>query len=378
MTPLPLPDPLPLPAPAWLLSSLLLLMFVLHALPMNLLLGGSVIGAVSRLRGRRDEKAAALADRIARALPVVMAATITPGVAALLFLQARYGRVFFSATILMAVPWLSIVPLFILAYYGAYLAASGGREARGAWRVVRNGVPWGIALLVVAIGVIFSNAMSLMARPESFAARFAADASGLHLNFGDPTLAPRVLHVLLGAIALAGAAVSVGGFLLRRRDAALSQWMVRHGVLWCTGATALNLLPGFWWLAALPRDTLLRFLGRDPLATLLFAAGILAGLSALGHLIPAALADEPRSLLAGGAGSMVASVACMAGVRDLARRADLEAAGFRVTPWVVPQWGAIALFAVFLAAAAVTVGWMLRKMMKAAPGDPARGGPPTR
>jgi ribosomal protein S12 methylthiotransferase accessory factor YcaO len=75
---------------------------------------------------------------------------------------------------------------------------------------------------------------------------------------------------------------------------------------------------------------------------------------------------------------MVASVACMAGVRDLARRADLEAAGFRVTPWVVPQWGAIALFAVFLAAAAVTVGWMLRKMMKAAPGDPARGGPPTR
>jgi hypothetical protein len=352
---LPFPDPIPLPAPAWLLSALLALTFVLHVVPMNLLLGGSIIGAVARLRGRRDARAAALADEIARALPIVVAATVTPGVAALLFLQALYGRAFFGAAVLVAVPWLAVVPTLILAYCGAYVAYMQPR--------LRAWLAPVVALLVLAVAFILSNTMSLALRPETFAARFAADAGGMHLNLGDPTLTPRFLHVLVGAVALAGAGVALGGHLLRGRDDALRAWAIRHGILWCAGATALNLLPGFWWLAVLRHDSLMLLMGRDLTATLVFAGGILAGLAALGHLIPAAFAPNPRSLLVGGAGSLVACVACMAVVRDIVRRADLSAAGLRAQAWVEPQWGAIAVFAALLLAASALIAWMVAKLV---------------
>lgn len=41
-------DPAPLPAPVALLWFLLLLTFTLHVLPMDLVLGGSLLGAVAR------------------------------------------------------------------------------------------------------------------------------------------------------------------------------------------------------------------------------------------------------------------------------------------------------------------------------------------
>jgi hypothetical protein len=359
---IPFADPIPLPAPPWLLSALLALSFLLHVVPMNLLLGGSIIGAVARFRGRRDPRAAAVADLVARMLPVLVAATVTPGVAALLFLQALYGRVFFSAAVLTAAPWLAVVPILVFAYYGTYLAGHRAGRPGGA-----DGHEWlapAIALSVVVVAFIFSNTMSLALRPETFAARFATDASGLHLDLDDPTLAPRFLHLLLGAVAVAGAGVALAGYRLRGRDAALAAWTIRHGVLACAAATATNLLPGFWWLAALRHDTLMLFMGRDLTATLVFAGGILSGLAALGHLIPAAFAPNPRSLLAGGAGSLVASVACMVVVRDVVRRADLSAAGLRTATWVEPQWGAIAVFAVLLLVAAALVWWMAAQLAR--------------
>ena len=76
-----------------------------------------------------------------RPLPVAIAATVTLGVAPLLFVQVLYGRLFFTSSILMAWFWLAIVPLVILAYYGAYLLAfrgeapgrAGALGGRGSW-----------------------------------------------------------------------------------------------------------------------------------------------------------------------------------------------------------------------------------------------------
>jgi hypothetical protein len=416
--PLPLLDPLPLPAPAWLLSALLTLTFVVHVLSMNLLLGGSILGVAARIQGRQDRRAAAFAHLLAEALPIVFAATVTFGVAALLFLQTLYGRVFFAGAVLLAVPWLLIVPLVILAYYLAYAMASladragrgtrdekrgtrgevrgardeepgprdEGRGARGEERGARtegrgardgersDGAvfevgPWlgsaALALLVLGVGFIQANVMSALLRPHLFGAWFLESASGLRLNLGDATLAPRFLHVVIGAIGVAGAAVALAGYFLRHRDAPLSAWMIRHGVYWCAGATTVNLLPGFWWLAALPAPTMLRFMGRDLAATLWLVGGIVSALAALGHLIPAGMTREPRSLLLGGAGSLVASVACMVMVRDVARRAALEAAGVSPARWVAPQWGAIAAFGALLVCAIAIVAWMVRAMARA-------------
>ena len=76
------PDPLALPAPAWLLWALLLLMFFLHLIPMNLVLGGSIIGAIARVRGRRPDRPheAQLAHIAVKAMPVLISVTVTLGV----------------------------------------------------------------------------------------------------------------------------------------------------------------------------------------------------------------------------------------------------------------------------------------------------------
>ena len=360
MTPLPALDPLPLPAPVWLLSALLSLTFMLHVLPMNMLLGGSILALVARIRGRKDERSAELARFIAGTLPVLFAATITLGVAALLFLQVLYGRAFFSAAVVLAVPWFLVVLALIKGYYAAYVTRSPKAKA---WLASLGAFV--VAACVVFVAFVQANVMSATAHPDWLAAFFAVRANGLCLNLGDPTLVPRFLHVVTGACAVAGVAVGVAGYLGRAADAERSAWMVRQGAVWFVGATALNVMFGVWWLAALPLPTMLLFMGRDASGTLFLVVGIVAALSAFGHMIPAIMAKDPRSLLFGGAGSLAVTLACMVMVRDTARRAELEAAGLHPATWVRPQWGAILVFFVLLLAAIATVGWMVRALVVA-------------
>ena len=370
---LPTIDPLPLPAPAWLLWSLLTLTFVLHLLPMNLLLGGAIIALVARIRGERPGGQGRpphhrLAALIARALPVLVAATVTFGVAALLFLQVLYGRLFFTAAVLLAVPWFGVVVILVGAYYVAYYASARAREGR-----VPAGALWAIVLGLGVVAFMYSNVMGLMLRPGEFLPRARASGSGLHLNLGDPTLIARYLHMLLGALAAGGLGVAMWGSILRRRDAAFGAWMTVHGVFWAAGATIVNFLPGFWWLAALPREALLALLGQDPLATFYFAAAILASLGALALLVPAAFAPEPRRLLYGATGSLGLAFVLMVLVRDSARRIALAPAGFRTTEWVASQWGPIVIFAALLVAATAAVVWMVAKLARGTSAPAPRG-----
>jgi hypothetical protein len=122
---IPDPDPIPLPAPAELLTFLLVLTFLLHLVPMNFVLGGSLLMVLSyaRARSAADEKARhhrRLIEVLARAFPAAIAFTITLGVAPLLFIQVLYGQLFFSSSILMAWPWLGVIGLLLLGYYAAY------------------------------------------------------------------------------------------------------------------------------------------------------------------------------------------------------------------------------------------------------------------
>ena len=366
MTPtIPSLDPLPLPAPAWLLWFLLTLTFVLHVVPMNLVLGGSLIGLVARLRARGNPHAARLASLVSQTLPVLIAVTVSMGVAALLFLQSLYGRVFFTAAVLLAVPWLAVVPILIAGYYAAY----AGRSSSSSF------FAFIVAAAFLAIAFIYANTMGLSLRPAEFLPRFQASASGLHLDAGDPTLAPRVLHVLLASLAVSGLAVAGAGAFLARKEPDAGAWMVRHGVLLCSIATILNFVPGFWWLAALPRDVLLMFMGRDPAATACLSVGLLAALGAIGLAMPAAFPAGPTpakvttlparrfppALLAG-SGCLVVSVISMVMVRDTARAAILHAAGVQPPAVASPQWGPIAIFGVLLVAAIGTVVWMVVKL----------------
>jgi len=346
-------DPLPLPAPPWLLWGLLMLTFFLHVLPMNFVLGSSFIHLVSRFR-MDDDNHRRLANWLGKTTPTVVAAAITFGVAPLLFVQTLYGRLLFSGSILMAWFWFAVVPLLILAYYGTYLIAFK-QEVLGKASAFVSVL---VTLIFLCIGFIYSNNMSMMLRPDTFLESYRAEARGLHLNLADPTLIPRFLHMLLGAVAVAGLVVCLLGAANLAKDREHARWAIRYGALWFVVPTALNFLAGLWWLGMLPRDVMLRFAGKSVIATSSLTLGALFGLGALIMMTLSINAKEPEKLVKGSAWSLVLTLVAMIFSRDQVRQGMLELAGFQLPTWIEPQWGVIGIFAVLLVAALATTIWM--------------------
>jgi hypothetical protein len=360
---IPQPDPVPLPAPAWLLWALLMVTLFLHLVPMNLVLGGSILGAIARVRARRGGRPhdAALAHLVAKAMPVLISAAVSLGVAALLFLQVLYGRLFFPSAIVMGWWWLAVIGLLILAYYAAYLLAFREQSLGG----VGTLLAWVIAGVVGLIALVYGNNMTMMLKPQELVARYAADGRGIQLNLFDPTLLPRHVHMLLGALAVSALAVAVAGVVRRRADPAFGEWAVKYGALVCGFATSVNVFAGLWWIAALPRDVLVQFMrgGLGIVGVLL--AGIVLTIASAAHLMLAAGGRKAGVNVGAAAGSMLAGLALMLVTRDAVRSASLSVAGFRPVAWTEPQWGPITIFLVLLAAAAATVWWMVRALVKA-------------
>jgi hypothetical protein len=356
---IPAPDPLPLPAPPGLMWFLLMLTFFIHLLGMNFVLGGSLIALAARARGNDD--ATKLARRFGKAMPVVVAATVTFGVAPLLFLQVLYGRLFFSSSVLMAWVWLAVVPLLILAYYGTYAIAIRGEKTGGRGTLAIAG---GVAAIFVTIAFIYSNNMSLMLRPERFLGMYIDSARGAQLNRADPTLVARYLHMLLGAVAVAGLFVALYGYVASRREEAHGRWAMRHGAMWFAGATMLNVIAGTWWGMALPREVVLRFMGGSLAATTWLIIGSVTGIAALGLMAGAIRADDPRPLVFHSAWMTLVTLVSMIVSRDHVRAGMLELANFQPVTWIEPQWSIIAIFAVLLVAALGVVAWMGMMLMR--------------
>ena len=98
----------------WLWFKILLIVtFVLHILFMNVLLGGTILSFWGNLRkASKNDVSHELSGR----LPTITAMTVNLGVAPLLFLQVIYGNFIYVSSVLMAVYWLSVIGLVILAY----------------------------------------------------------------------------------------------------------------------------------------------------------------------------------------------------------------------------------------------------------------------
>jgi hypothetical protein len=164
---IPAADPLGLPVPVWLLLGLKVFGFFLHLVFMNLWLAG-LPTALFLLHSRP-----AAAEHLFRGLPFFLAFGINAGIVPLLFLQTLYPQFFYPATILQAWFWFSVIPLLLVAYYAVYLASFGK------FRVVAGLTA---TVLVYVIGVMFSSAMSLTARPETWPKIFteSAQAGAVH------------------------------------------------------------------------------------------------------------------------------------------------------------------------------------------------------
>jgi hypothetical protein len=331
-----------LSAPLWLLTLLHLLTLSLHFAAMNFLVGGIIAVLWGGFNSHADHP---VVLRLVQLFPTVMAATVTLGVAPLLFLQLVYPRQVYSSAIVMGWFWLLVIAAAILSYYLLYGAAfAGGRRPQR-----RRALLFTALLGLLYVSVVYSSVFSMAERPDLVKELYARDQSGLRWNpeVGDYIL--RWLHMILGG-------VTVGGFfvgLLGKSDAAAFR-VGRNMFLW---GMILAALAGFGWLFALGEH--LKPLMRTPAIWALNAGIVLAAGSM--HFffkkrwIPAAL-------------MLFVSLFLMVYTRHCVRLLRLDGVYNPASMRVAPQWSPFVLFAACFVAALAAVAYMLRLFFRKMPG----------
>jgi hypothetical protein len=266
-----------------------------------------------------------------------------------------YGNLLYTSSILVGGPWMSVIGLLIIAYYAFYWS-SLRKSLAGAWLAVA---------VMLVIGFIYVNNMTLMLAPDRWSEMYRANPSGWHLNLGEPTLVPRYLHMMLGAVAIGGVLVVIMGLL--KKDDEQKRWIVKHGAMWFTVPTVLNMLVGFWFLVAMPKDVRMVFFGESPLASALMGFGMLLPIAAVVHLLLAPMGKKTNRQAMIGIFSALATVAVMVGMRDMARTAYLKSHFNVYQLQVASQWSVIVLFVVLFVGGLATVYWMVNKLREAKP-----------
>lgn len=351
-------EPTPVPGPLWLFHVLLVFTFFLHALFMNLALGGTLLAAVAQLGGRAPARLV-LARRLMAINGYAISFAITTGIAPLLFVQVLYQQYFYTATILIGEMWLLFVALLALGYYAVHLYKFRGTPARG-----EGGTGWLAiaAVLFLLIAMVHVAVHLIHAQPGKWAAIAAHPWSIL----ADRTYWPRLLHFVLAALGFS--ALLATWWAVHQasagKDVELNRSIARFGWTWALWTTLLQVLDGLLLLLVLPGDVL-QGLMRGGAATMApLGAALVLGLGMLMMLARAADPTAKPGLVAGVLGTMVLTIAVMAITRHQVRSLYLAPATAATTIPTAPQWGNFFLFVLLLATGLATVAYMVRLVQR--------------
>jgi len=288
----------------WLWFQVLLIVtFFIHMILMNFLLGGSLLTAWDLLRGKLEKTASG-------SIPTLVALTVNFGVPPLLFVQVLYGHFFYSSSVMLAVPWILVIPILILAYYGAYLFVRKSESAP----VLAKGSLIFTSVSLLYIAFIFVNNNTLAILPERWGIYFQ-DPGGWNLNLGEPTLWPRYLHFLLAALAI-GALGRAIAYNYSKMDEKEKEGQIRRNLKIFAWITLVQLAIGSWFWLSMPESVWKIFMGESFFAT---AMMVVAWLGALLILHSAFTNRLKGAMVLGGLQILVMVI-----VRDLARGAYLK------------------------------------------------------
>lgn len=346
---IPTPNPNPLPAPYWVFEVLLVVTFVLHIVAMNFMLGGGVLALAAKWRFKNRETGKRIFVDLAKKMPVLLPATITLGIAPLLFVQVLYGQFFYTSSVIMAWPWFLILVCLTVAYYGFYYVSfKGGQHPDRAGVVMLGGV-----LLIFLIGFMLSNNITLSQTPQSWGKKYFGDPSGWNLNLSDPSLFPRYMHFMVAAVALGGLLLVFMALANWKRDGAYARQLLQFGGKGFMYATMAQVVEGVLFLVSLPRGLRMLFLGSDPVAAVLLLIGILGTIGSI-FLMSFALRNEDIRMAAYYVPGIVGVViVCMATMRNILRAAYLAPYFHPSELGVKTQWTVFPLFLVVFVAGAV-------------------------
>jgi hypothetical protein len=328
---------------------LLTVTFTVHILLMNAMFGGAVVVLLGAWRP--SGPGAPAAHDMAGRVPTLVALTVNAGVAPLLFLQVLYGHLFYTSSILMARWWLAIIPVLIVGYYAAYAVYYRyDASLRPVWTAAA-------VVLLLYVSFMFANNNTLALTPDRWTAGFQ-NPSGVWLNLGEPTLFPRWLHMMTGAVAVGGlfAALIQDGRARRGIAGALAarDWALRF----FTHGSLIQMAIGLWWLMALRDDVMRRFMGGSLVASVLLVAGIAAGVWAV--VLGFRKKVKPAAVW------LTVTVAIMALMREIVRFGYLDGVFHPRDLAVAPQASPLILFLAVFAAGIGCVAYMLKLASRAA------------
>lgn len=252
-----------IPVNWWWFEILLIVTFFIHIVLMNFVLGGGILTLFDVLKGKKVPAGS-------KSIPTLIALTVNFGIPPLLFLQVLFGNFFYTSSVLMAVPWLLVIPMLILAYYAAYIFVY--KSAKQPTLAKAGLIISSILTLIIAF--FFTNNSTLMLNPSEWGMYFESPG-GNALNWNDPVLFPRFLHFIFGAVAVAGLGKALYFHFSRNVDPDTKNKNINTGLKIFAHTTILQVLIGLWFLIALPKDIMMLFMGKDMLYTILLMSGIL-------------------------------------------------------------------------------------------------------
>lgn len=340
-----IPTPDALPAPAWLMIVLEQLLFLLHILIINALLGSALIILYRWFTKQNDQQFVELNQPIAKKIPVMFALGINLGVAPLLFLQVTFGHFFYASSVLMATYWILIIPLLILAYYAAYVHYKNMEINTGLAK---------FSLLLLILFVLYIGFMlvannSLMEKPEAWTQYFN-NRNGTILNLADITLYPRFFHFFFASLAIGG--LFYATVYKFKKDDTTRDEKIREGLKIFGIGTAFQIVIGFWYLFSLPDQQMLNLIGRDLLSSIILLLGIAAG---IGAMIFAFLGKYTATL-----SHLLLTLVFMIIIRYLLRMMYLEDNFSLSSLSVEPQWFVFILFVIILLIGLYSVWYILK------------------
>jgi hypothetical protein len=341
-----IPKPDTIPAPPWFFDILDILLFLIHIILVNIVVGTSLIALFSSF-GKGDESQPPLSEAVSKKLPLIVPFAITIGIAPLLFVQVVYGHFFYASSVLMASYWIAVIPLLICAYYGVYIYA---HRIDSPSTIARPALVFSV-LCFLYIGFVYVNNFTMMTQPDHWV-RYFQNRSGALLNLPDHTLIPRYLHFLAASVAVAGLVMAgIWDWRSGKGSDDYSQ-RVRGGLQIFGVATIVQFAVGFWFLGALPSSLIFKLLGGDPLKSALLGLGVLSGFGAAAAAFSGKF--RPTAIL------LFLALLFMTVTRYNLRTLYLEPY-FNPSQLVIsPQYGVLALFLLVLIAGLAAVYYMIR------------------
>lgn len=321
-------------APLFVITILHIVTLGLHFIAMNFMLGGVMIISWAKFNNRFGDKTV---QKFIKLFPSVMAATITFGVAPLLFLQLVYPRQMYSAAIVSGWFWMLIVVAVIVAYYCFYGVSFSKNNG-----ATRKQLLLSIALLgLLYVSFIYSSIFSMAERPDLVKSLYASHQSGFLINTELSDYIFRWLHMIFGALTVGGFFV---GLIGRDNEKAFS--IGKSFFMWGMAVAALF---GLTYLITLG-DSLQPFVKTPGIYSLL--VGVVLAALALHFFFKQKFFISSLSVFV--------SLFSMVTTRHFLRLLRLEGFYDPATIKIIPQWSVFIIFLIFFVLAIALIGYMLR------------------